>query len=67
MAVFSTVSTTRTNHLTTAGDSISSALTGGFSLAFWVAVGFGVAGLVATLTMIHREELGVPAETASPG
>ncbi len=67
VAIFSTVSTTRTSHLTKAGDSISSALTGGFSLAFWVAVGFGVAGLVATLTMIHREELGAPAEAPGLG
>jgi EmrB/QacA subfamily drug resistance transporter len=67
VAIFSTVSTTRTSHLTKAGDSISSALTGGFSLAFWVAVGFGVAGLVATLTMIHREELAAPAEAPGLG
>jgi EmrB/QacA subfamily drug resistance transporter len=65
VAVLSTVSTTRTNHLTKAGDSLPTALTGGFSLAFWVAVGFGVAGLVATLTMIHREEIEAPAE--APG
>jgi EmrB/QacA subfamily drug resistance transporter len=62
VAVLSTVSTTRTHHLTKAGDSVASALTGGFSLAFWVAVGFGVAGLVATLMMIHREEIEAPAE-----
>jgi EmrB/QacA subfamily drug resistance transporter len=67
VAVLSTVSTTRTHHLTKAGDSLPSALTSGFSLAFWVAVGFGVAGLVATLTMIHREELAAPAEAVSPG
>jgi EmrB/QacA subfamily drug resistance transporter len=67
VAVFSTVSTTRTHHLTNGGESISSALTSGFSLAFWVAVAFGVAGLVATLTMIHREELVAPAEATSPG
>jgi EmrB/QacA subfamily drug resistance transporter len=67
VAVFSTVSTTRTHHLTKSGDSISSALTGGFSLAFWVAVGFGVAGLIATLTMFRREELAVPAEAPGVG
>jgi len=52
---------------TTTGDSISSALTNGFSLAFWVAVGFGVAGLIATLTMMHREDLGAPAEAPGLG
>jgi EmrB/QacA subfamily drug resistance transporter len=68
VAVFSTVSTTRTSHLTRAGESLPSALTGGFSLAFWVAVGFAVAGLAATLLMIRREELtAVPAEAPSPG
>jgi EmrB/QacA subfamily drug resistance transporter len=67
VAVLSTVSTTRTSHLTKAGDSISSALTAGFSLAFWVAVGFGVAGLLATLTMIHREEIAAPAEVPDFG
>ena len=67
VAVFSTVSTTRTHHLTKAGESLSSALTGGFSLAFWVAVGFGVAGLIATLTMIHREEIEAPVEAPGLG
>jgi EmrB/QacA subfamily drug resistance transporter len=68
VAVFSTVSTTRTSHLTRAGESLPSALTGGFSLAFWVAVGFAVAGLAATLLMIRREELtAVPAEAPSTG
>jgi EmrB/QacA subfamily drug resistance transporter len=67
VAIFSTVSTTRTSHLRETGESISSALTGGFSLAFWVAVGFGVAGLAATLTMIHREEIEIPAEVPDLG
>jgi Na+/melibiose symporter-like transporter len=63
VAVFSTVSTTRTEHLLKTGDSPKSALTSGFSLAFWVAVGFAVAGFAATLLMIRREELAaVPAE-----
>jgi EmrB/QacA subfamily drug resistance transporter len=68
VAVFSTVSTTRTHHLLKAGDSGAVALTSGFSLAFWVAAGFAVAGLVATLTLIRREELAtVPLEAAEPG
>ncbi len=65
VAVLSTVSTSRTDHLKASGEALPSALTGGFSLAFWVAVGFAGAGLLATLTMIHREELAVaPAEAA---
>jgi hypothetical protein len=68
VAVFSTVSTTRTDHLTLAGESLPAALTSGFSLAFWVAVGFAAAGLAATLTMIRRRELdAVPAGAASLG
>ncbi len=68
VAVFSTVSTTRTEHLTKQGDSLSSALTSGFSLAFWVAVGFAVAGLAATLVLIRREELAaVPVEATGLG
>jgi len=68
VAVFSTVSTSRTEHLLKGGTDSASALTSGFSLAFWVAVGFAVAGLAATLLMIRREELAtVPAEATSAG
>jgi EmrB/QacA subfamily drug resistance transporter len=66
VAVFSTVSTTRTEHLLKSGDDVKSALTSGFSLAFWIAVGFAIAGLAATLVMIRREELAaVPAEASA--
>ncbi len=65
VAVLSTVSTSRTDHLKAGGDSLPAALTGGFSLAFWVAVGFAAAGVLATLTMVHREEIAaVSAEAA---
>jgi EmrB/QacA subfamily drug resistance transporter len=63
VAVFSTVSTNRTEHLIKQGESQAQALTSGFSLSFWVAVGFGVAALLAALMMIHGEELATaPAE-----
>ena len=66
VALFSTVATNRTSDLLAEGESRAAALTSGFTLAFWVAVGFAVLALVATLTMIHREELGdVAAEPAS--
>ena len=58
VALFSTVATNRTSDLLAEGESRAAALTSGFTLAFWVAVGFAVLALVATLTMIHREELG---------
>jgi EmrB/QacA subfamily drug resistance transporter len=68
VAVFSTVSTSRTEHLLETGRARASALTSGFGLAFWVAVGFAVAGLVATLVVLRREELAaVPAEMAAGG
>jgi MFS family permease len=63
VAVLSTVSTSRTEHLIAHGESQAEALTSGFSLAFWVAVGFGAAALAATLLLIRREELAaVPVE-----
>jgi EmrB/QacA subfamily drug resistance transporter len=52
VALFSTVATNRTGNSRT-----PEALTSGFSLAFWVAVGFSAAAVVATLVMIRREEL----------
>ena len=58
VALFSTVATNRTSDLLAEGESRAAALTSGFTLAFWVAVGFAVLALAATLTMIHREELG---------
>jgi EmrB/QacA subfamily drug resistance transporter len=63
VALFSTVSTNRTQHLLAEGQSRAQALTSGFALSFWVAVGFGVAALLAALLMVHGEELAtVPAE-----
>jgi EmrB/QacA subfamily drug resistance transporter len=65
VAVFSTVATNRTATLLKEGESQAAALTSGFTVAFWVAVGFAAAALVATLLMIHREELGIPATEAT--
>ena len=68
VAVFSTVATNRTSELLKQGESQAAALTSGFTLAFWVAVGFAALALVATLTMIRREELtSVPAEATGVG
>jgi EmrB/QacA subfamily drug resistance transporter len=62
VAVLSTVATDRAN-----GSRTPEALTSGFSLAFWVAVGFAVVALVATLTMIHPDEIqAVPVDEPSP-
>ena len=63
VAVLSTVSTSRAEHLLARRESRADALTSGFSLAFWIAVGFAVAGLAATLLLIRREEIeAAPAE-----
>jgi EmrB/QacA subfamily drug resistance transporter len=66
VAVLSTVSTNRTAHQLAAGHSRAVALTDGFSVSFWIAVGFAVAALVATLTMIHGEEIEAPAHDPTP-
>jgi EmrB/QacA subfamily drug resistance transporter len=68
VAVFSSVATNRTSDLIAQGESQTAALTSGFTLAFWVAVGFAALALVATLTMIRREDfVAVPAEATSLG
>jgi hypothetical protein len=40
------------------------ALTDGYRLAFWVCAGFATAGLIATLTLVRREELAAAPEIA---
>jgi EmrB/QacA subfamily drug resistance transporter len=63
VAVLSTIATRRSG-----GSFMPDDLTRGFSTAFWVAVAFAIVALIATLTMIHREEIeAVPAEEPSPG
>jgi predicted MFS family arabinose efflux permease len=57
LAILATVSTTRTKHLIDAGRPRLSALTSGFSLAFWVAMGFSLVALVTTILVLKREEL----------
>jgi len=65
LAILTTVSTTRTDHLLDQGVPRLDALTRGFSLAFWVGVGFALVSVAAGLTWLRREELqAVDAETA---
>jgi EmrB/QacA subfamily drug resistance transporter len=63
LAILTTVSTTRTNSLLTSGVPGPTALTDGFSLAFWVAVGIDVIALCAVLVLFKPEELQLGAET----
>jgi EmrB/QacA subfamily drug resistance transporter len=57
LAILVTVSTTRTNNLLEKGTDPPAALTDGFSLAFWVGVGFAVVAVIATLLTLKREDL----------
>jgi hypothetical protein len=46
-------------HLLQTGESQAAALTGGYSLAFWVIAGISAAGAVAAFVLVKNE---VPAE-----
>jgi EmrB/QacA subfamily drug resistance transporter len=63
LAILTTVSTTRTNTLLTSGVPGPTALTDGFRLAFWVAVGIDLIALCAVLVVFRPEELRLDAET----
>jgi MFS family permease len=56
LAVLATVSATRTSHLTAAGKSTASALTGGYQLAFLIAAGLCLAAVVVVLAVIQSEK-----------
>jgi MFS family permease len=57
LAILTTVATTRTNDLLRAGVSHAEAAVRGYSLAFWVGVGFSLAGFAATLILLKRDDL----------
>jgi EmrB/QacA subfamily drug resistance transporter len=57
LAVLVTVATGRTDDLLAGGAARPEALTDGFSLAFWVGVGFAAVSLLATLVVIRRRDL----------
>jgi hypothetical protein len=61
LAILTTIATTHTENLLASGDDRPSALTEGFSLAFWAGVGFAAISLVATLLALRREDLQLPA------
>ena len=65
VAILTTVSTTRTENLLESGTPQPEALTDGFSLAFWVAAGFAVAAILATLLTLRRSDLATEAEGAA--
>jgi EmrB/QacA subfamily drug resistance transporter len=55
LAVLATLSTTRTEHLQSAGESAASALTGGLHLALWIGAALAVAAAVVAATVIKGE------------
>jgi MFS family permease len=57
LAILTTVSTTRTNHLLDNGVSTPSALTQGFSLAFWVAAAVALVAVLTTIGVLRRHDL----------
>jgi len=63
IAALSTIATSRTDDKVAAGASLHSALVDGFTLAFLAGAGIAAAGIIASLTLIRRNELEqVPAE-----
>ena len=51
------MATSRTDGLVAGGTQRSTALTDGFTTAFWVAVAFAALSLVATLVVIRRRDV----------
>jgi EmrB/QacA subfamily drug resistance transporter len=65
-AVLSTVAFTHSDTLLQEGTSPPEALTSGFRWAFWVAAGIWVAGLLASILFIRREEVAQPEAVELP-
>jgi EmrB/QacA subfamily drug resistance transporter len=55
LAVLATLSASHTSHLTATGHSNAAALTGGYHLAFWIAVGLVLSGIAIALTIVPRQ------------
>ena len=66
LAILISISTTRSDNLIEDGVADAVALTDGYSLAFWVAAGFAILGVIVTLFALKREDLVMePAEEGS--
>jgi EmrB/QacA subfamily drug resistance transporter len=57
LAILISISTTRSDNLIEDGVAEVVALTDGYSLAFWVAAGFAILGVIVTLFALKREDL----------
>jgi len=56
LAILTTVSTTRTNHLLADGVAAPTALVDGFRLAFWVGVGFAALAFATASVVLKRDK-----------
>jgi EmrB/QacA subfamily drug resistance transporter len=66
VAVTSSVLLSHFNHLVARGEQFPSAFTSGARWAFWVCVGIGIVGLIATMVLVRRDELAsAPTEAAA--
>jgi EmrB/QacA subfamily drug resistance transporter len=66
LAVLATLSASRTASLKAAGHSTAVALTGGYHLAFWIAVGLVLVGIGIAMTVVPRPSQ-MPAPAEAPG
>ena len=57
VAIMSTIATTHSETLLEEGESQADAFTSGYTLAFWVAAGFMVAGAVITLVVLRNRDV----------
>jgi EmrB/QacA subfamily drug resistance transporter len=57
VAVASSVAISHFNHLVSTGTPAPAALTSGYQWAFWVMVGVGILGLIATIVLIRSDQL----------
>jgi MFS family permease len=57
LAVLATLSTSHTNKLLAQGQSQAAALTSGYQLAFWIAAGLVVVGIVVALTVLRPQAM----------
>jgi EmrB/QacA subfamily drug resistance transporter len=64
LAVLTTVATSRTDHLLASGSDALHALTGGFSLAFWVGVAVALVSLFTAVRYLPGDALVLPRELA---
>ncbi|HEX5309093.1 MAG TPA: MFS transporter [Solirubrobacteraceae bacterium] len=54
LAVLATVAASHSKHLLASGHSQAAALTGGYHVAFWIAVGLVLCGIVLSLTVVPK-------------